>query len=79
MKEQDRISQPDWPPNVAVSLFAKVLIPDESVIPDWQQSDSTNGYMKGDRMRYNDGKVYESLIDNNVWSPEEYPAGWKEI
>ena len=25
------------------------------------------------------GKVYESLIDNNVWSPEAYPQGWKLI
>ena len=25
------------------------------------------------------GKVYESLIDNNAYSPSAYPAGWKEI
>lgn len=23
--------------------------------------------------------VYESLIDNNVWSPTAYPAGWKAV
>lgn len=34
--------------------------------------------MKGDKVRYN-GKVYESLIDNNVWAPDAYPLGWKEI
>ena len=34
--------------------------------------------MKGDKVIFN-GKVYESLIDNNVYSPEAYPAGWKEI
>ena len=22
--------------------------------------------------------VYESLIDNNVWSPDAYTVGWKE-
>ncbi len=21
--------------------------------------------------------IYESLIDNNVWSPAVYPAGWQ--
>lgn len=26
-----------------------------------------------------DGKVYESLINNNIWSPAAYPAGWQEI
>ena len=34
--------------------------------------------MTGDKVRYN-GKVYESLIDNNVWSPIGYPQGWKEV
>ena len=26
-----------------------------------------------------EGKVYESLINANTWSPSTYPAGWKEI
>lgn len=71
-------SQSDWTPDVSPSLFARVLIPDPEVIPDWVQPDSTNGYMAGDKVRYN-GKVYESLIDNNIWSPEAYPAGWQEV
>ena len=25
------------------------------------------------------GTVYESLLDANVWTPEAYPAGWKEV
>lgn len=71
-------SQSDWTPDVSPSLFARVLIPDPEVIPDWVQPDSTNPYMKGDKVRYN-GKVYESLIDNNIWSPDAYPPGWKEV
>ena len=62
----------------AASLWAKVLIPNPDVIPEWEQPDSTNPYMKGDKVTYN-GKTYESVIDNNVWSPDTYPAGWKEI
>lgn len=34
--------------------------------------------MKGDKVRY-EGKIYESLIDNNVWKPTDYPQGWKEV
>ena len=37
-----------------------------------------DAYGKGDKVRFN-GKVYESVIDNNTYSPSEYPAGWKEI
>lgn len=71
-------AQDGWTPADAPSLWAKVLIPDPEVIPEWEQPDSTNPYMKGDKVRYN-GKVYESLIDNNIWSPEAYPAGWSEV
>lgn len=38
------------------------------------RSDDT--YRAGVRVTYN-GKVYESLIDNNAWSPYAYPSGWK--
>lgn len=75
---QNHTSQADWQPDVAVSLFAKVLIPDADTVPEWEQPDSTNPYMKGDKVSY-EGAVYESLIDNNVWSPSEYPSGWQII
>ena len=76
---QAHTSQADWTPATAPSLFAKVI--NETIdgsIPEFEQPGSTNPYMKGDRVIFN-GKVYESLIDNNVYSPEAYPAGWKEI
>lgn len=69
-------SQSDWIPSNAVSLWARVLIPDPEVIPEWVQPDSTNPYMMGDRVTYN-GKTWESTIDNNVWAPGVY--GWVEI
>ena len=76
---QAHTSQAGWNPVDAPSLFAKVI--NETIdgsIPEFEQPDSTNPYMKGDKVIFN-GKVYESLIDNNVYSPEAYPAGWKEI
>ncbi len=71
-------SQVGLEPNAAFSRFARVLIPDPEVIPEWEQPDSTNAYMTGDKVRYN-GAVYESLIDNNVWAPDAYPAGWRVV
>ena len=65
---QAHTSQPGWTPIAAPSLFAKVLIPDPTVIPEWEQPDSTNPYMKGDKVTYN-GQIWESTIDNNVWVP----------
>lgn len=75
---QSHSAQEEWTPVAAPSLWAKVLIPDPNVIPEWEQPDSTNPYMRGDRVSF-DGKVYESTIDNNIWSPTAYPAGWQEV
>lgn len=72
---QSHAAQEGWTPTAAPSLWAKVLIPTPDVIPEWEQPDSTNPYMRGDRVMF-EGKVYESAIDNNIWSPSAYPAGW---
>lgn len=82
---QAHTSQSDWTPVAAVSLFARcieVATDDEGnatdEVPEWVQPDSTNPYMTGDKVVYN-GVIYESLIDNNVWSPEAYPQGWQQV
>lgn len=75
---QSHAAQAAWTPTAAPSLWAKVLIPDENVIPEWEQPDSTNPYMRGDKVMF-EGQVYESAIDNNIWSPSAYPAGWQVV
>ncbi len=75
---QAHTSQTTWTPTDAPSLFAKVLTSTTGEPLPWEQPDSTNPYMIGDRVMYN-GKVYESTIDNNVWAPDAYPQGWKEV
>ena len=72
----DHTSQADWTPDAAPSLFAKVLIPDKNVIPEWEQPESTNPYGKGNKVTHN-GKTWLSTIDGNVWEPGVY--GWEEI
>lgn len=73
---QAHTSQEGWTPDDAPSLWAKVLIPDPEVIPEWEQPESTNPYMKGDKVKHNN-KTWESNIDNNVWEPGVY--GWDEV
>ena len=73
---QAHTSQAGWTPTAAPSLFAKVLIPDPTVIPEWEQPESTNPYAKGDKVAHN-GKTWVSDIDGNVWEPGVY--GWTEV
>lgn len=69
--------QEGWTPVAAPSLFAKVLVdPTGETILEWQQPDSTNPYMKGDKVKHN-GLTYVCTIDNNVWEPGVY--GWEEV
>ena len=72
---QAHTSQASWTPTAAASLWAKVLIPDENAIPEWEQPESTNAYMVGDKVMF-EGHIYESVINNNIWSPSAYPGGW---
>lgn len=74
----EHTSQDSWKPDITPSLFVKVIDSINGEIPEWQQPSADNAYKKGDKVRYK-GRIYESLIDNNVWSPEGYPDGWKDI
>lgn len=77
---QAHTSQPDWTPDATPTLFAEVAPP--GVIPVWRQpTGAQDAYNTGDRVRYPDeyGTVYESIIDDNIWSPEAYPAGWRAV
>ena len=73
--EQSHHSQADWPPEIAVSLYTKILIPDPDVIYDWEQPGSTNGYSFGARTRHV-GRIWVSDYDNNTWEPGVF--GWHE-
>ena len=74
---QAHTSQEDWTPDAAPSLFKAVGITDEGY-PEWVQPvGASDAYMAGDIVSYN-GVLYQSVIDNNVWSPDAYPAGWTE-
>ena len=77
---QAHTSQSDWTPDITPALYTEVAKPGE--IPVWRQpTGAQDAYNTGDKVHYptiND-PVYESTIDNNVWSPEAYPQGWALI
>lgn len=66
----------EWTPEAAVSLWARVLAGGDE-ISVWEQPESTNPYMKGDKVHFptKDDPVYVSTVDNNVWAPNVY--GWE--
>lgn len=80
---QPHTSQSDWKPNEVPSLYKPIYQKEtssgEEVVPDFVQPTGTHdAYQKGDKVVYNDD-VYESLIDNNVWAPDDYAAAWQKL
>lgn len=72
---QGHISQEDWAPDVAVSLWAEVPDPAEEW-PEWKQPTGAHDtYSKGDKVSHNE-KHWISEIDNNAYEPGVY--GWAE-
>ena len=77
---QAHTSQGDWTPDLTPALYTPVAEP--GTIPVWvQPTGAQDAYMTGDKVHYptENDPVYESLIDNNTWSPEAYPAGWSIV
>ena len=75
---QDHTSQANWTPDIATSLYKTVGFTDNGVSIWTKPLGASDAYQTGDVVDYN-GTIYKSLIDGNIWSPEEYPAGWEKL
>ena len=74
---QEHQTQDGWKPDITPALWQEVIVTPE--ISDWvQPTGAHDAYPLGAKVRY-EGKVYESLINANVWSPTAYPQGWKLV
>lgn len=77
---QGHKTQADWLPEGTPALYKKAVMANE--IPVFVHPMGAHDvYMKGDKVHFPTASdpVYESLINNNSWSPTEYPAGWKKL
>lgn len=52
--------------------------PAETIADFVQPTGAHDAYNIGDKVRF-EGKIYESLINGNTYSPAAYPLGWKEV
>ena len=74
---QAHTSQEYWKPDEAVSLY--VDIANKIEIQEFKQpTGQHDAYQIGDEILF-DGFVWQSIINDNVWSPNDYPQGWQKI
>ena len=65
-------------PDNAPSLWEDILYKDGiRIIPETITVGTA--FMKDELGWYEDTLLYKSLIDNNVWTPTTYPAGWELV
>lgn len=77
---QKHTASENYPPGSpgTESLYTPIGL-DEEGYPVWSQpTGAHDAYNTGDIVDYK-GKLFESLIDGNIWAPDLYPAGWKEV
>lgn len=75
---QAHTSQKDWTPDTTPALYEPIGLTTEGY-PIWSKPSGVHdAYNEGDIVDYND-TLYKSLINGNVYSPEEYPAGWEVV
>lgn len=73
---QAHTSQANWTPYINASLYTPIGLDDEGY-PIWSRpTGAHDAYNMDDIVDYN-GTLYKSLIDGNVYSPDEYPQGWE--
>ena len=71
---QAHTSQDSWTPDAVPALWTRTST-DEW--PEWiRPTGAQDAYNIGDKVSFK-GLHYISLINGNVYSPEEYPAGWE--
>ncbi len=73
---QDHTSAAEWTPDTATSLYKAIGVTEDGYAEWVQPLGAADAYNTGDIVSYN-GTLYRSLIDGNVWSPVDYPAGWE--
>jgi hypothetical protein len=75
---QAHTSQEDWPPDTTPALYTPIGLNDAGY-PVWTQpTGAHDAYNIGDIVDYN-GKLYKSLINGNVHSPDANPSGWEVV
>lgn len=70
--------QSDWQPKDSPSLWVKTW--QEGTIPVWEKpTGAHDAYKEGDIVWYptENSQKYKSMMNGNVYSPDEYPQGWE--
>lgn len=74
---QTHTTQEDWTPDITEALFKKLMYRDGiRIIPEVI---TTGDMFAKDELGWWGDALYKSLMDANVYTPEQYPTGWEVV
>lgn len=78
---QSHTSQEGWEPHATPALWKRHEEGGDGIPVFVQPTGAQDAYKTGDKVHYPtiEDPVYESTMDNNVYSPEAYPQGWRLV
>ena len=78
-QQHDATEQPDWSPDKAVSLWDICHTTDPAKAKPYAAPQGSRGlYQTGECCLW-DGQVRRSKVDNNAYSPADYPDNWEAV
>lgn len=75
---EDHLSADEKNPADAGLLFSQIYYIEPDVPRPWVKPTDLNPYSIGDLVIF-ENKTYKSLINNNMWNPNEYPIAWEQV
>lgn len=61
------------------AIYSRQNTSDPARAKPWMAPAGTSGVYLIGNCAVDEGHVWRSAIDNNVWRPTEYPAGWEDL
>jgi len=79
LQPHNAASYPGSTPSNAPALWSIRHTKDPARAKAWMAPSGTSGMYAVDECAVENGHVWRSAVDSNVWRPSEYPAGWEDL
>lgn len=78
-QQHDATEQPDWSPDLAVSLWDICHTTDPSQAKEYTAPQGSRGLWQSGECCVKDGHVWKNLTDNHAYGPHEVSSGWEDL
>ena len=78
-QQHDATNQPDWSPDLAVSLWDICHTTDPKLAKDYAAPQGSRGLWQPGECCVQSGRVWRNLAINNAYGPHEVSSGWEDL